>query len=191
MEWRLRTSWWILFYIRYSRLFWIHHQGAWNNDWQATNSNIFVLNKAFDQLLNISPTNHIYTETFRSELSYIEVWILDFFLDYGFFSLRKRCAKSISSKYGLKLIDITKKSATDTLETASKKAIQKTAEATENLIGNKIAEKITKVASTREDQKNSTQPTGISKERYIPPEKRQQIMMNFDYNYEYIAKMEY
>ena len=36
---------------------------------------IFVPNKSFGQLLNISPTNHIYTETFRSEFSYIEVWL--------------------------------------------------------------------------------------------------------------------
>ena len=30
--------------------------------------------KTFGQTLNISTTNHIYTETFYSEFSYIEVW---------------------------------------------------------------------------------------------------------------------
>ena len=37
------------------------------------------------------------------------------------------------------------KSAIDALKTASKRAIQKTAEATEDLIGNNIADKITSV----------------------------------------------
>ena len=38
--------------------------------------------------------------------------------------------KNISSKYSQKLLDSTKKSATDAIKTASKRAIQKTAEAT-------------------------------------------------------------
>ena len=47
------------------------------------------------------------------------------------------------NKYGQKLIDSAKKSATDAFKIASKRAIQKTAEATGDLIGNKIADKIT------------------------------------------------
>ena len=43
-----------------------------------------------------------------------------------------------------KLLDHAKQSATDTFKTASKRVIQKTAEATSGLIGNKIANKITK-----------------------------------------------
>ena len=54
--------------------------------------------------------------------------------------------KSLSNKYGQKLLDITKKSTTDAIKTASKRAIQKTAEATGDLIGNKIADKITSVS---------------------------------------------
>ena len=50
-----------------------------------------------------------------------------------------------------KLLDYTKKSATDTLITASKRATQNTAKATGDLIGNKIA----KIA------KNSTQIINI------------------------------
>ena len=34
---------------------------------------IFVPNKSYSQLLNISPVNHIYAEKFRSEFSYIEL----------------------------------------------------------------------------------------------------------------------
>ena len=47
-------------------------------------------------------------------------------------------SKNVSSKYSQKLLDHAKKSATDALKTASKGAIEKTAEAG-NLIGNKIA----------------------------------------------------
>ena len=39
-------------------------------------------------------------------------------------------------KYGQKLLDSAKKSTTDAIKTASKRAIQKTAEATGDLIGN-------------------------------------------------------
>ena len=37
----------------------------------------FVPSKSFDQLLNISPTNQLYKETFRSEFSYNELWFTD------------------------------------------------------------------------------------------------------------------
>ena len=50
--------------------------------------------------------------------------------------------KNLSNKYAQKLIDSAKKSTTDAIKTASKRVIQKTAEATGDLIGNKIADKI-------------------------------------------------
>ena len=62
---------------------------------------------------------------------------------YGFLSFAKNMGKSLSNKYGQKLLDSAKKSTTDAIKTASKRAIQKTAEATGDLIGNKIAGKIT------------------------------------------------
>ena len=52
-------------------------------------------------------------------------------------------ARKLNNKYGQNLIDHAKKSATDAFKIASKRAIQKTAEATGDLIANKIAEKIT------------------------------------------------
>ena len=61
---------------------------------------------------------------------------------YGFMSF----ARSMSNKYGKKLVDTAKKSATDAIKTASKRAMQKTAEATGDLVGNKIADKITSVS---------------------------------------------
>ena len=60
---------------------------------------------------------------------------------YGFLSFAKNMGKSLSNKYGQKLLDSAKKSTTDAIKTASKRAIQKTAEATGDLIGNKIAGK--------------------------------------------------
>ena len=57
---------------------------------------------------------------------------------YGFLSLAKNMGKSLSNKYGHKLLHNAKISTTDAIKTASKKIIQKTAEASGDLIGNKI-----------------------------------------------------
>ena len=65
---------------------------------------------------------------------------------YGFLSFAKNMGKSLSNKYRQKLLDSAKKSTTDAIKTASKRVIQKTAEATGDLIGNKIADKITTVS---------------------------------------------
>ena len=69
---------------------------------------------------------------------------------YGFLSFARdigthatRVAKNMSNKCSKKLVDTAKKSATDAIKTASKRAIQKTAKATGDLIGNEIADKIT------------------------------------------------
>ena len=55
---------------------------------------------------------------------------------YGFLSFAKNMGKNLSNKYGQKVLDSAKKSTTDAIKTASKRAIQKTAEATGDLIGN-------------------------------------------------------
>ena len=101
---------------------------------------------------------------------------------YGFLSFAKNMGKSLSNKYGQKLLDSAKKSTTDAIKTASKRAIQKTAEATGDLIGNKIADKITSVSkkkSTKELHNNDeTEDVAIAtpKKRYISPEERKQII---------------
>ena len=67
---------------------------------------------------------------------------------YGFVSFAKNMGKSLSNKYGQKLknlLDSAKKSTADAIKTATKRAIQKIAEATGDLIRNKIADKITSV----------------------------------------------
>ena len=65
---------------------------------------------------------------------------------YGFLSFAKSMGKNLSDKYSKKFLDTAKKSTTNALKTTSKKVIQKTAEATGDLIGKKIADKITNVS---------------------------------------------
>ena len=88
---------------------------------------------------------------------------------YGFVSFVKnmgthatKVAKNLSNKYSQKLIDSTNKSTTYAIKSASKRVIQKTAEAAGDLIGNEIA---------TEEANNE-----LTKERHISPEKRQQII---------------
>ena len=38
---------------------------------------MFVLNRFFGQLLDVSPKNFIFLKTFYSECSYIEIWFTD------------------------------------------------------------------------------------------------------------------
>ena len=103
----------------------------------------------------------------------------------GFLSFAKnmdthatKVAKNLSDKYSQKLLDIAKKSTTDAVKAASKRAIQKTAEATGDIIGNKIADKITSVSkkSTKKLLNGETEvdvERATTKKRYISPEERQ------------------
>ena len=98
---------------------------------------------------------------------------------YGFLSFAKNMGKSLSSKYGQKLLDSTKKSTTDAIKTASRRAIQKTVEATADLTGDKIADKTTSVLkkSSRHSQKDdANNKIDVQKERYISPRERQQVI---------------
>ena len=93
-----------------------------------------------------------------------------------------------SNKYGQKLLDSAKKSTTNATKTASKGAIQKTAEASGDLIGNKIADEITSVSTelywkkkpnnNNNNNNNNNEDVEITahKKRYISPEERQQII---------------
>ena len=67
----------------------------------------------------------------------------------GFLFFAKNTGKSLSNKYGQNLFDSSKKSATDAIKIASKRVIQKTVEATGDLIGNKVADKITSVSKKK------------------------------------------
>ena len=82
---------------------------------------------------------------------------------YGFLSFAKNIGKILSNKYSQKLLDSVKKSTTDAIKTASKRAIQKTA-ATGDLVGNKIADKIKSVSmkkSTKELPNDKTEEKDV------------------------------
>ena len=85
-----------------------------------------------------------------------------YFSGYGFLSLAKR----FGDKFGDRLI----KQGQDTAKVIAKRALNKTAEATGDLIGNKIADKISR------PKKVTKQVIDESKEIYIPPDKLQQII---------------
>ena len=102
---------------------------------------------------------------------------------YGFLSFARNMGQSLNNKYGQKLLDSAKKSTTDAIKTASKRAIEKTAQATGDLIGNKIDDKITsvsKIKSTKklhnnDDETEEDVEITTHKKRYISLEERQQI----------------
>ena len=97
---------------------------------------------------------------------------------YGFLSFAKNMDKHLSNKYGQKLLDSAKKPTTDAIKTASKRAIQKTAEATGDLIGNKIADKITSFSKKPKELHNNDNETKedveitTRRKRCISPEKK-------------------
>ena len=64
---------------------------------------------------------------------------------YGFLSF----ARKFGDKYGKKLMNTTTKNGIDAAKTASKRVVQKTAEATGDLIVNKIAYKITSIGKPK------------------------------------------
>ena len=89
----------------------------------------------------------------------------------------------MSNKYGKKLVDTAKKSATDAIKTASKRAIQKTAEATGDLIGNNIADKITSISKKKSDNNNNNDDNNDYEltphiKRYISPKKDNKLLMS-------------
>ena len=98
---------------------------------------------------------------------------------YGFLSSAKSMGKNLSNKYGQKLFDSAKKP-TDAIKTASKRAIQKTAEATGDLIGNKIDEKIASISNKKSTKELSDNDEDVEvtthKNRCMAPEERQKII---------------
>ena len=104
--------------------------------------------------------------------------------DMDFLSFAKNMGKSLSNKYSQKLLDSTEKSTTDDIKTSSKRAIQKTAEVTVDLIGKKIADKITSFSKKKSAKellngdkiKEEDVEITTHKKRYISPEERQQVI---------------
>ena len=93
---------------------------------------------------------------------------------YGYLSYAKNIGKNLSNKSGQNIFDAAKKSTKDAIKIASKKVVQKTAEATGDLIGNKLADKITSIS--KKPAKDKDVEITTHKKRYISPEEGQQII---------------
>ena len=101
-----------------------------------------------------------------------------------------KAGTNFNSKYGKKLTDTAIKADKDFATMADKKIVHKSAEATGDLIGNKIADKITSMGCSKElgstigsavkpRSKKENDEANIMEEIqeiYIPPEKRKQII---------------
>ena len=91
-------------------------------------------------------------------------------------NIGKNISKNLSSKNSQKIFIHDKKSATDALKTASKRAIQKSAEATFDLTGNEITDKITSASTNSSKNNSESNEEEILREKYILLELRQKII---------------
>ena len=82
--------------------------------------------------------------------------------------------KNMSNKYGRKILDKNIDAGKDFAKIAGKKVLHKSAEATREMIGNKVADRITR-SSRNKVQKEDDRIMEETQEIYIPPEKREQI----------------
>ena len=73
----------------------------------------------------------------------------------------------MNGKYSQNLLDHAKQSATDALKTSTNSVIQKTAEATGDLIGNKTANKVTKVSRNSQQNNLDTFTNENDKEKHL------------------------
>ena len=90
---------------------------------------------------------------------------------------RKIFDKSIdvSNKYGRKILDKSMDASKYFAKISGKKVLHKSAEATGEMIGNKVADRITK-SSRNKAQKEDDRIMEETQEILIPPEKREQII---------------
>ena len=86
---------------------------------------------------------------------------------------------NFNSKYGKKLKDTAIKTGKDFATIAGKKIVHKSAEATGDLLGNKIADKITTKPSKKSQNKEIQSDevnNEIPKEKFISPKERQKVI---------------
>ena len=81
--------------------------------------------------------------------------------------------KNVSNKYGRKILGKSIDAGKDFAKTAGKKVLHKRAEATGEMIGNKVADRITR-SSRNKAQKEDDRIMEETQEIDIPPEKREQ-----------------
>ena len=88
---------------------------------------------------------------------------------YGFLSF----AKKFGNKYRKKLMDTATKTGIDAAKTASKRVVQKTAEAAGDLIGNKMADLlIAKLLQQVNQKKKKNQKTQKKQKKFISHQKK-------------------
>ena len=125
----------------------------------------FVPNKQFGQLITITPHSPTMLKATNTEFSFIEAWFTD---------QNNRSLEIDDNVNIIILIDTTKKQGSEFAKTAGKKIVQKSAEATGDLIGNKIADKITSLGKSKSKEKENE--TNEEEEIIFTPGKRQQII---------------
>ena len=139
------------------------HYNVVNNNYQQVSKVLFtfVSNEQFGQFITIAPQTLAMLKATNVEFSFIEVWFTDqnngpleievnvniiltmrysleprkikYVKGYGFLLF----ARKFIDKYGKKLTDTVTKTGIDAAKTTSKRVVQKAAEATGDLIGNK------------------------------------------------------
>ena len=89
-----------------------------------------------------------------------------------------KTGSNFNSKYGKKLTDTAIKTGKDFATIAGKKIVHKSAEATGDLIGNNIADKITSASkkSHNEEVQSNEVNNEMPKERCISPKERQKVI---------------
>ena len=89
--------------------------------------------------------------------------------------------KSMKKKYGKKILDNSISTGKDFAKIAGKKVLTESAETNGDLIGNKIADRITKI-SRNKYQKEDDRIMEETQELIIPPEKREQRIKDYLFN---------
>ena len=88
--------------------------------------------------------------TYKNEIYAIEPRDRRYVKGYGFLSFAKNMGKSLSNNYGQKLLHSAKKSTADAKKNSFKKSNSiEASKATGDLIGNKIADKLTSVSKKK------------------------------------------
>ena len=102
---------------------------------------------------------------------------MNFYLSLKMWVKIQLVGEKMRNKYSQNPFDSATKFGADSIKTASKRAIQKVSEATGDLTGNRITDKITSVSKNNlEEEEEARNETEVPKERYISPEERQQIV---------------
>ena len=83
--------------------------------------------------------------------------------------------KKVSNKYGRKILDKGMDAGKDFAKKAGKKVLHKSAEATGEMIGNKIADRITRSSRNKAQKEDDSLMEG-TQELIIPLEKREQMI---------------